>query len=171
MTDAQSEVKPEEAPPKEERDKVIISVAKRHAVLRDIAQQLEGHQLQIVAEIAGHSYTLTTLNSEEEWWADSVMQTNNPKVLVASFIIARIAASIKAIDGIPISELFDYPDNMDVEVKALHQLTKSAKRQWELDQMLAWLGEQPKSLISDIGEEYKKLSTRADDSWTELKNS
>ena len=148
-----------------------LEVAKRHSVLDDITKQVGGSELTTVCEIGNHSYLLTTITADEELWADGIFQINTLAQASTSFNLTRVAASIKQINGIPVSELFDFPDDMSSERRKELTGSEYSRRAWEMGQLYLWLGDLPLPYVEEISTEYKKLIKRQKDSLSELKNS
>lgn len=158
---------------KESQDLPVVTIpqAKRHALLVDIQNQLHGHEMNKVVEVAGHKFYMTTINSDEEMWADGFMQTDSTAQAVSSFRKSRLAAAIKAIDDIKVEDMFDYPDNMEAAVKAQYEASWYGKRTWQMNQLYVWLGELPMPMIDELAVEYQSLSRSRKESIDSLKKS
>jgi hypothetical protein len=112
---------------------------------------------------------MTVCTADEEVWGDTHMSIVNEISAFTSLRLPRLAASIKAIDGVSASELFQFADDMSDTSKQYHSETPGRKRYWEMSQMLLWLGDQSNPLITDLWNSYVDLATRRDKSWAELK--
>jgi len=160
---------------KKEKDEGIVltslPIAKRHAALLDIQKQLAGHELEATAEVAGHKFHMTTINSDEEMWADGFMQTDSTPQAISSYRKSRLAAAIKSIDGVPVEELFDFPDGMDEDTKKQFTMSRYGQRTWQMNQLYVWLGELGMPVIDDLAAEYQKISRQRKESIDGLKNS
>lgn len=159
---------------KEEKDEVVLTsipIAKRHSLLLDIQKQLGGHELSTTTEVAGHKYTMTTINSDEEMWADGLMQTDSTPQAVSSFRKSRLASAIKTIDNVKVEEMFEFPDGMNEDLKRDFSASRYGKRTWQMNQLYVWLGELPMAVIDALAIEYQKISRKRKDSLDELKNS
>lgn len=148
-----------------------IPLAKRHSILQDITKQMTGFELDTTVEVSGHRYYMTTLNSEEEMWADGIMQINSPAQAVSSFRLSRLAASIKKIDDVPVSDMFDFPEKMDEDTKTQYSSSNYGRRTWQMGQLYLWLSELPMPIVDEIAEGYQKISKKRKESLGELKNS
>ena len=153
----------------DETGKTGITVAKRHQVLQDIAVQTKGIELTDVCTIAGHKYLISTLTTDEEIWADGYVNVSNAMSAFTSAKPPVLAASIRAIDDIGISDLFEFSG--DEKIREFHTQSIWHKRYWQMSQLLLWLGDRPSSLLDELWKEYKKLEKRRDESWDALKKS
>lgn len=160
---------------KKEKDEGIVltslPIAKRHAALLDIQKQLQGHELETTVEVAGHKFHMTTINSDEEMWADGFMQTDSTPQAVSSYRKSRLAASIKSIDNIPITEMFEFPEDMDEDTKRQFTMSRYGERTWQMNQLYVWLGELGMPIIDQLATEYQKISRQRKESLDNLKNS
>lgn len=159
---------------KEKQDLPVLTtipIAKRHTLLLDIQKQINGHELDTTAEVAGHKFYMTTINSDEEMWSDGLMQTDSTPQAVSSFRKSRLACAIKAIDDVKVEDMFDYPDDLSEAVRQQFESSKYGKRTWEMQQLYVWLGELPMSVIDDLAIEYQKISRKRKETLDELKNS
>jgi len=145
--------------------------AKYHSVLNDINKQLGGQELTITADVAGHTFFMSTLTADEEMWADGIMQVNSPAQAVSSFRMSRLAAAIKQIDGVSVPDLFQFPDEMNEERKREYRSSKYSKRTWEMGQVYMWLGELPMAVIDDLAQKYQEISKKRKESLDQIKNS
>jgi len=150
---------------------ITIPQAKRHATLLDIQKQLRGHEMSKTVEVAGHKFFMTTINSDEEMWADGFMQTDSTPQAVSSFRKSRLAAAIKAIGDIKVEDMFAYPDDMTEAVKAQYEASWYGKRTWQMNQLYVWLGELPMPVIDELAIEYQALSRSRKESLDNLKKS
>ena len=96
-----------------------IPVAKKHQLLLDIHHQLAGYNLEAIVETGGHKFHLATMDSDDEMLVDGFMQTDSTPQAVSSFRKGRIAGSLRAIDGISVTELFAFPDDIREAEKAI----------------------------------------------------
>lgn len=159
---------------KEEQDGLVLTqipIAKRHSLLLDIQKQINGHELDVTAEVAGHKFYMTTINSDEEMWSDGLMQTDSTPQAVSSFRKSRLAAAIKAIDDVKIEDMFEFPEDMDEALKRQFDASRYGRRTWQMQQLYVWLGELPMAVIDDLASEYQKISRKRKESLDELKNS
>jgi len=150
---------------------IVIPTAQRHKVLDDIATQLHGTEISEVVEVTGHKYTLKTLTSDEEIWADSYMNMSSPAAAVSSMRAPRLAASIQNIDGINVEEMFEFSKDADKADVEYHTQSQYRMRYWAMNQLMIWLSDRPKVLVDELWVSYVKLVERRNKSWDELKNS
>lgn len=115
--------------------------AKRNVVLENLKKELAKGFLEKEVMVRGHKWLLHTLNEEEETWSDTFVNTASPAALLGSRKSPRLAASIKAMDGVPVDSLFLYPDDMPKEVQKALNEDEVRKRFWIRDQLLLFLNE------------------------------
>jgi len=154
-----------------ENEQVVIPVAKRHKLLRDIDTQINGMEVSDTFEVANHKYLMNTLSSDEEVWADSYCNLSSEVSAFSSLKVPRLSASIKAIDGVPVEELFEFPDGMGEADRKYHGSSQYRKRYWVMNQVMLWLGDRSTKLAKELWAHYSNLVTRRDESWDELKKS
>jgi hypothetical protein len=148
-----------------------IPTAKRNPVLLKLHEQLNGMKLDKSISVAGTDFYMTTLTSDESVWADSHTNMNTEISFLSSQRVPRLAASIKRINGKPVEELFEFPDDMSEEDRKYHSQNQYRKRYWVMSQMLSFLSEQSDPFIMDLWEHYATLIKDRDESWDNLKKS
>lgn len=157
---------------KEEKEIIKIPVAKRHRVLQDISNQMKGVSMSDTFEVLGHKFYMTTLNADEEVWADGFTNLQTQMSAITSIRVPKLAASIKAIDDVSVEELFDFSEDTTEFDKEYHSESQYRKRYWVMQQMLLWLGDQPNDLVIELWRNYTNgLIKRKNDAFEELKNS
>ena len=154
-----------------ENEVVEIPVAKRHKLLQDIDTQIGGMEISDTFRVADHTYHMSTLTSDEEVWADAYCNMSSEISAFSSMRTPRLAASIKAIDGVSVDELFTFPDDMAEADRKYHSGSQYRKRYWTMNQMMLWLGDRSSKLTKELWSNYSKLVERRDASWDELKKS
>lgn len=151
---------------------ITIPTAKRHRLLDDIATQISGSsEISDVFEMAGHKYKLQTLTADEEVWADGYTNTSSSISAFTSLRVPKLAAAIREIDGVTISEMFEFSDEASKADVEYHRGSQYRMRYWEMNQMLLWLGDRPDNFIKDLWANYYTLLERREKSWNELKKS
>ena len=148
---------------------VKIPTSKKHQVLLDINHQLQGLEIEEVIEVAGRKFGISTLTADEEIWADSYTNLSSPVSATSSMKLARLSASIRMVDGVPVSDLFDFSDEVEESDKKYHSESKYRRRYWEMSQMMLWFGELPNKYITEIWQGYIKLIERRDAVWDTIK--
>ena len=158
---------------KEKEETVVkeIHVAKRHQVLQDISEQVRGIEVKDSFEVLGHDFYMTTLDADEEVWADGYMNVQSHVSAYTSLRVPKLAASIKRIDGIHVEELFDFSEDSTKEDISYHNETQYRRRYWTMNQLLVCLGERPNDMITELWSKYTELTKRKSEAWDELKNS
>lgn len=146
--------------------------AKRHSVLESLRKDLALGALTTELTIKGYKFKLTTLNEDEETWADTFMRTSSPAAMYTSRRAPRLAASVKTINDMPVDELFTFPDDMPKQVKDRLLENGIEKRFWVRDQVLMFLLEESnRGFITELYEALSKLDDQREQGAKELPNS
>jgi len=159
---------------KKEKDVTVLTsipIAKRHALLQDIQKQLNGHELDATVEVAGFKFYMTTIDSDEEMWADGLMQTDSTPQAISSYRKGRVAAAVKSINEVPVEEMFGFPDDMDEDVRKQFEISRYGRRTWQMNQLYVWLGELPMAVVDALAVEYQNISRQRKESLDKIKNS
>jgi hypothetical protein len=145
---------------------------KRHSVLQDLFTDLSKGNITDTFEVFGRKFTMHTLNEDEETWADTFIRTNTTAALISSRRAPRLAASISAIDNIPVSELFQYPDDMPMDLRKEIESNPIQKAFWIREQLLKYLNEVGnRSFIIDLYSKYEELIDRREAGLKEIPKS
>jgi hypothetical protein len=146
--------------------------ANYHAVLETLKKDLAKGFLEDEVTVRGFKFKLHTLNEDEETWADSYIRSTTPVALLNSRKAPRLAASISAINGVPVTELFTYPDDMPKEVRQGLDDNPIQRRFWIREQMLYFLAEDAmRPFINELYEHLSKLEAKRDEAIKEVPNS
>jgi hypothetical protein len=146
--------------------------AKRHALLKTLSSELSKGFIEDVVKVDGHSFKLTTLNEDEESWADGFIQAPNPASIYSSRKAPRLAAAIKSIDGLTIAELFTYPDDMEKAYRSRLDENPIAKQIWLRSQLLEFLSaEGNRPWINKLYTALSALDDKREEATKEIKNS
>lgn len=113
--------------------------AKRHRLLDIIDNELQGAHHSKTYEVLGHSYTLRTLDPDDEAWADGNVTGDNFYQTARNRRIPYIAAAIVAIDGTSVEQLFLPPTDMPEIERRLYDESSAYKKVWLREQALTWL--------------------------------
>lgn len=130
--------------------------AKMHSVLETLKRDLSKGYLEKEITVRGCKFKLHTLNEDEETWADGYTRTSTALAMITSSKAPKLAASIAAVNDVPVAELFSYPDDMPKEVKRGFDDNPIQKKYWVREQMLYFLCEDANRLF--INELYKAMS-------------
>lgn len=146
--------------------------AKRHSVLENLRKDLARGSLSSEVTIKGFKFKVATLNEDEETWADSYMRTNSPASMYTSRRAPRLAAAIRALNDVPVDELFTFPDDMPKGTKDRLLENPIDKRFWIRDQVLMFLLEEGnRGFITELYAELSKLDEQRDEAVKEIPNS
>ena len=145
--------------------------AKRHTALESLRKDLAKGMLEDTVVVNGHKFKLATLNEDEETWADTFMRTNTTASIMSSKKAPKLAAAIRALDDVPVSELFNYPDDMPKDMKDNIDANPVIKREWIRDQMLMFLAEDGiRPFINDLYEAFQTLNDKRMEAIKEVPN-
>ena len=138
--------------------------AKLHAALSRFKEEVKKGFIEKTVEISGTKFTLHTLNEDEEVWADTYTRPTSPMSYLSSRRAPRLSVAIKAVNDVPVAELFTAPDDLsDDEKEKLKD--SSTKRYWLYLQLMAFLAEDvPSSVVEKLYAEYETLLKERDES-------
>lgn len=138
--------------------------AKKHPVLQALKQELAKGFIEDEFTISNHKFKLHTLNEDEETWSDSFVRPVSLTAAISSRKAPRLACSISALDGVPVDQLFQYPDDMKEDERKAMDENAVAKRYWVRDQMLYFLAEESfRPFINELAEKFNELEKRREE--------
>lgn len=138
--------------------------AKQHPVLSNLSRELRGLRVSKAFEVYGHTYTLALLApKDEDWVAErSASAGNNVFEFASKSGKPRIAASLMAIDGVSVAELFLLPDEPDMspETRKYIESDKTVYNNWLRDEVLAFINtEMDSAVLEQLERNYLQLDT------------
>jgi hypothetical protein len=146
--------------------------AKRSKILDDLKQELSKGFIQKEFTIGTHKFLMRTLTEDDEVWADSFVRTTSSVSIISSRRSPRLAASIKAIDGVSVNELFLYPDDMPAETRKNLDDNPVQKRYWLYSQVLYFLSDDTnRDFINSLWTSFESLDEDRVKASKELPNS
>ena len=118
--------------------------AKRHQILRDMAAEMNGRHIQKDVVVERWTFTIRTLKPVEQDWVMSKAENSfgDPAKLMMFQVRPLVAASLVAVNGVSVEELFALPDDMSADIKLALQRDEKAMRSWRLSQVLEFVGEE-----------------------------
>lgn len=138
--------------------------AEEHALVRDIEAQMGGAQIRDATTVCGHTYELETLWPHEESWADGYVKGVNFYQTGRNRRLPYLAASLRAVDGVSVEQLFKLPASTPVEIKAEFDADPTLVVAWRREQILARLGgERPwlqPPVVAELWQFYQALEER-----------
>jgi hypothetical protein len=135
--------------------------AKRHKLLADFTDEVKVGFIEDTYEVRGHKWLIRTPTEDETCWADRYIQSSSPIAFVSSRRAPKLAVGIKALDGVPTSELFQYPTDMEDSVRTALDQDKAQKQYWLYSQMLTYLVESvPTPVVEELYAKYEELVKR-----------
>lgn len=89
--------------------------AKQHPVLAGLRDELRGLRVTKTFVVYGHEYTLGLLSPrDDDWISERAASAGNIFEYATKMAKPKIAAALTAIDGMPVAELFQLPDEPDM---------------------------------------------------------
>lgn len=137
----------------------LMVKAKRNPKLSEISAAVAGRQPKTEVEVLGHTYQLELLKPEAEDW---VAQNTEGVTAVAAVMNSQkptIAAALVGVDGIPVEELFQFPEGADDFWLEQMKENAKARREWRRGEILDWLKEESDPyVIDEIFKAYSRMS-------------
>lgn len=133
----------------------------RHKVLQDLSTELNEGFLEETYEVAGRQWTMRTLNDAAEVWSDKFIASGSLIATVSSRRAIKLAASIMAINDVPIEQLFFFAETEAGRAEKEFVLANSIReRFWYAEKMFEYLSEQPSQFIAELYMKYIELTNR-----------
>lgn len=146
--------------------------AKKSTKLQLLKQELSRGFIEKEFEINGHKFVLSTLNEDDENWADTYTRISTPAAILSSRKAPRIAAALKTMDGETKAELFQFPDDMSETTKKAMLDNPIQLRYWLNDQALYFLMEDgTRPFINQLWEKYEELEKQREEAFEDLPKS
>lgn len=135
--------------------------SKKHKVLQDLKREIQIGFIDQDFEVKGHKFKIKTLNEEEETWSDQFIQASGTTYsMIVSARAPKLAVAITHVDGVPVSELFDYPDEWTVEQKRELDANPLRKKFWLRTQMMTFLQDLDRDTTVELFKAFKTLDDR-----------
>lgn len=145
--------------------------AKRHQVLTDLKVELHKGYIEDEIELSGHKFKLKTLSEEEELWTDTYTIGSTAMAIMSSMRLPKLAVAIVSIDDLPVSKLFDFPDDMEEKVKKGIVEDEVRMKYWLRDQMMMYLSEDTvRPFVSKLWEKFAEMDKRRADAMAAIPN-
>ena len=145
----------------------------RHKLLQDLSQELTRGFIEQSYDVWGRKWTLRTLNDGEESWSDKFVVVGSTTAMLSSRRAAKLAASIQAINDVPLDQLFVLPEDTEDErmIRSFIVSDPVRRRFWLAEKMYEFLEEQPDELVKDLYAKYGELLDQRKKVLDDLKNS
>lgn len=95
-----------------------------HKILQDLKNDLSQGYIEDTSKIMHRDWTLRTLNEGEEIWRDGYSQFGMSSAALSTKRLATLAIAIKAIDGVPVEELFPVSPQPEGEAASESEIEK-----------------------------------------------
>lgn len=145
--------------------------AKTHPLLASIRSSIDGKLPSTFAFIQDHKYSLQLLKPEGEEWVASNTVGTTPTAILMNVRKPTVAASLTAIDDIPVETLFQLPDSIDAATKERVLNNSDLLRDWRRSQVLDFVRNGLDGVIVEaLYSAYVKMAEEHKQSLRELEN-
>ena len=136
--------------------------AKRHQALQDLSKELRGFRISETFSIFGHTYKLGVLApGDEDWVHEQAGRSNNVVEYAALMQKPRLAAALLEIDGIPVTQLFSLPDDLDKGVREAIEADQKQLTAWRRGEVLDFMrDDMDLAVISQLDSSLTQLEAR-----------
>lgn len=138
-------------------------------LLQDFKNDLLKGRIEDEIEILGRKFRMHTLNDGEIVWRDQFITTASPLTLLSSQKAPTLAAAISHIDGLPIMDQFNLPD--DPKLREFLANNPEDLKAHKRERLFALISEMPDILISKMFIFFSGLEERRIKVIENLKNS
>lgn len=138
--------------------------AKRHSVLDNLKKDLSVGRLEVEVTVSAHKFKIGTINEDLESWADRYISAVNMAAMLTSRRAPRVAAAIISIDDVPVSQLFQFQDDMPKEERKRLEDNPHLLEYWRRDQLMLFLAQEGnRQFIVELYEALIKLEDQRDE--------
>ena len=138
--------------------------AKRSSVMDNLFKELRRGFLEKEVECYGHKFVLRTPTEDDSVWIDGFIRISTPAAMISSERAPSLAAAIKSMDGIPLDQLFLYPDDMSETVRKGMEANEMSKRYWLYSQMMYFFIEDTnRPFVDALWAHYRQLLNERDE--------
>lgn len=124
--------------------------SKRHPLLAEITSALNGNLPETSTTISGVTYKMRLLKPEAEDWASSKTSGDTITAAVLSTRKPTLAAALLSINNVPVEQLFQLPDSMDLKDRERVASDPMQMRYWRREEILSWLREEQDADVLDL---------------------
>jgi hypothetical protein len=114
-------------------------MAKRHPLLAEVSAAVNGEVPRESVKIGKFEFTLEAPSAEGEEWANAQSKGESLAATMLSMRTPSVAVSLRAINNVPVEQLFEPGDDMDKDVKTLMLKEPRAMRRWLWAAVYDWL--------------------------------
>jgi len=143
-------------------------------VLTDLAEELDGKELQDIFIKDQHKFLIRLLTEEELNWSIRFIDPSNVATATRTLRLPTLAMSIREIDGSSVeNKLFDqkWLDLDEDSRRSYESKNKYAKKYFAAEHLMEWLAERPPTFVQELEDFYNALSSRRDAAQVAAKNS
>lgn len=134
-------------------------MAKKHPLLAQVSAAVNGETPRDTVKIGKFEFTLEAPSAEAEEWANTQAKGENMTSALLSMRAPSVSIALRAIDGVPVEQLFEPGEDMDKDVKAALMRDARALRRWTWNAVYEWLLEECNPAVVDAL--YKTYGTLA----------
>lgn len=149
-----------------------VTEAKRSVatnILDDLAAELDKGFVEDTFEVAGHTWTMRTLQDHERAWASGFIRTQSMNSMLSSMRAPTLAAGIRSVDGKPVAEFFkdawekEATDMGEAVRKVMESQNPYILQYWFAEQLYVWLSKRPPSFVEKLWEKWLLLEKRREE--------
>jgi hypothetical protein len=134
-----------------------------NSILNTLKSDLNKGEVEEEFDMLGHKWKVRVLDADARSWAFQFVNDNNVIAYGESLKAPQLAAALQAVDGIPVDELFQYPEDMKKEDKDLLSSNPLKKKYWVRNQLMLWIVENlDPTITNQVHKRYVKLAERRD---------
>ncbi len=150
-------------------------VSNPKSILLDLQKELAGEMISDTFVVRGRKFLMTLLNEEETNWTFMFAKTSNNVSIGFSIRLPTIALSIREINDVPISVMFEN----DFKAIATHDQIERWEGEYGFDfkkyvyagLLMDRLKEFPPTFIQELHSSFQSLVDKRDNAQKQLKNS
>lgn len=122
---------------------------KKHPMLAELSSALCGNLPETEVDVQGAKYKFRLLKPEGDDWVGMKTAGNSVSAALLTARVPTLAAALVSINDVPVEQLFQPDDAMDVNsLEALKQ-DGALMREWRRNQVLEWFREGVSSWVVD----------------------
>jgi hypothetical protein len=141
-------------------------------LLLDLQQELRSLLLEETVTILNRKYTLRLLNEEETIWTYGFLNPKNTVSIAVAARLANISIGLRAIEGIPIEEVFKGTwEELDEEAKDALLKEHSEPQMVYAQLVMNWLRKQSSTFMNELHGAWQALEERRSKAQSAIKNS
>lgn len=145
------------------------SKKKVHPLLQELRSALNGDIPKETVKVGKFEFLMEASTPEGEEWANARTSGETLAAALLSTKIPSVSVSLRAINSVPVEQLFEVPDDLDKNVREVIMTSPREMRLWRWGQIYDWLlTEASMAIIDELYKTYNALQKRQRDALKEL---